>query len=106
VGWYTGFPWPVFLKISGAMYPGVPQVVVRTWNCSSSMMRERPKSAMRSSAWFSGVRKRRFSGLRSVCIFLLVLYMAGYGCRASVYDPVIVKICNCAQRCADEIARI
>ena len=27
---YTGFPCPDFLKISGAMYPGVPQVVVRT----------------------------------------------------------------------------
>jgi len=27
---YTGFPWPVFLKISGAMYPGVPHVVVKT----------------------------------------------------------------------------
>ena len=27
---YTGFPCPDFLKISGAMYPGVPQVVVKT----------------------------------------------------------------------------
>ena len=27
---YTGFPCPDFLKISGAMYPGVPHVVVKT----------------------------------------------------------------------------
>lgn len=29
-GAYTGLPCPVFLKISGAMYPGVPHVVVKT----------------------------------------------------------------------------
>ena len=29
-GSYTGFPCPDFLKISGAMYPGVPHVVVKT----------------------------------------------------------------------------
>ena len=62
---YTGFPWPDFLNISGAMYPGVPHVVVKTWKASSSIIRERPKSAIRRSALSSGVRKSKFSGLRS-----------------------------------------
>jgi len=43
----------------------VPHVVVRTWKDSSSMIRERPKSAMRRSESSAGVRKRRFSGFRS-----------------------------------------
>lgn len=64
---YTGFPWPDFLKISGAIYPGVPQVVVNTWNCSSSMILDKPKSAIIRSALSSGVRKRRFSGFKSRC---------------------------------------
>lgn len=62
---YTGLPWPLFLKISGAMYPGVPQVVVSTWNCSSSIILESPKSAISKSALSSGVLNNRFSGLRS-----------------------------------------
>ena len=62
---YTGLPWPVFLKISGAIYPGVPHVVVRTWNASSSMIRLRPKSAINRSALSSGVLNSRFSGFRS-----------------------------------------
>lgn len=64
---HTGFPCPLFLKISGAIYPGVPHVVVKTWNCSSSMILDRPKSAISRSALSSGVRNRRFSGFRSRC---------------------------------------
>ena len=45
--------------------------MVRTWNDSSSMIRERPKSAMRRSEFSAGVRKSRFSGLRSRLAFSL-----------------------------------
>ena len=46
--------------------PGVPQISVNKWNFSSSMTRERPKSAIMMSASSSFVRKSRFSGFKSV----------------------------------------
>lgn len=41
-------------------------MVVKTWKDSSSMILDNPKSAIRSSESSEGVRKRRFSGLRSI----------------------------------------
>jgi hypothetical protein len=34
----TGFPCPIFLITSGAMYPGVPQVVINASNFSGSII--------------------------------------------------------------------
>ena len=41
-------------------------MVVRRWNLSESMIRDKPKSAISKSASSAGVLKRRFSGYRIV----------------------------------------
>lgn len=48
--------------------PGVPQVVVRAEKVDSSIILDRPKSAIRRSESSSLVRKSRFSGLRSAVV--------------------------------------
>lgn len=50
----------------GKRTPGVPQISVSTLSLSSSMMRERPKSAIMMSASSAFVRNSKFSGFRSV----------------------------------------
>lgn len=84
----TGFPWPSFLKISGgrrwhqrcecktrrhehapgAMYPGVPHVVVSALYVCSSIILLNPKSAMSRSASSSLLLNRRFSGFKSAVL--------------------------------------
>jgi len=40
-------------------------VVVKTWNFSSSIILDRPKSAIRRSEFSAGVRNSKFSGFKS-----------------------------------------
>ena len=61
----TGLPWPFFSITSGAAYPKEPAIVVRTSFLESSIFAI-PKSASTRAEFASGVRYRRFSGLRSI----------------------------------------
>jgi hypothetical protein len=61
------------------MYPGVPQVVVKRWNFSWSMILESPKSAINSSLSSAAVLNNKFSGCGQLSPFFFVEVVGGSG---------------------------
>ena len=65
------------------------------------MIRERPKSAMRRSEFSAGVRKSKFSGLRSI-----LALCCGRRVSTSMDDSVVVEVCYCGDGGSDEVCGV
>jgi hypothetical protein len=84
--------------------PGVPQISVSLFSLSVSMTLLRPKSAIMISASSAGVRKRRFSGLRSEQHENKA--RSGIQLLTAVHDSYIVDVYHGFEDGANEICSI
>ena len=114
----------VDLEMSQILTPGVPQISVNNCSLSSSMIRDRPKSAIIISASSAFVRNNKFSGFKSSIIqtlewhqwheqwehYLYVQYRnRGYN-RRHAWLSWPIPLHNCERRhqhwITDKIARV